>query len=388
MSSRDPVRAYWASFIALGFCLNLVGPALTTLRHQVGVGVGAISVLFAVQSVGYMAGSLAGGRLYDRGHGHLILASSLLLVAATLLVVPYTSSLVAMAAVFAVMGIGGGGIDVGGNTLLAWSRTEGLGPAMNALHLCFGIGALACPLVVGWAVGGDTGDLHRASWILAVAPVVAAAYVMACPAPHVPSHPTEVPGEATARTPTALLLVAGFFALYVGVEVGFGGWVHTYGESVGIGSAGRAAWLTSLFWGGFTGGRIVAIAVTRRISVAAMLLGTSIGVVGLMVVLVIANGSTVVLWPASALLGFALAPQFPSMMALADERLRLTGSATAWFVSAAGVGGLTLPWFIGQLLDHFGAGAMPITVLVGSVILLGWVVMVERRLSRLAVIVR
>ena len=48
-----------------------------------------------------------------------------------------------------------------------------------------------------------------------------------------------------------------FFLLYVGVELGFAGWIFTYGEEMGIGGARGPALLTALFWIGFTGGRLL-----------------------------------------------------------------------------------------------------------------------------------
>ena len=65
-----PVRLYLLGFAMLGFTLGLIGPALSHLREQVGTDDSGIALLFVGQSVGYIAGSLIGGRRLDGGHGH------------------------------------------------------------------------------------------------------------------------------------------------------------------------------------------------------------------------------------------------------------------------------------------------------------------------------
>ncbi len=50
-----------------------------------------------------------------------------------------------------------------------------------------------------------------------------------------------------------------FFFLYVGAEVGFGGWIFTYAVALDLGSETAAAYLTSAFWGALTFGRLLTI---------------------------------------------------------------------------------------------------------------------------------
>jgi hypothetical protein len=66
-----------------------------------------------------------------------------------------------------------------------------------------------------------------------------------------PRAPVVKREEQTDTTVGLLALAAMFFVLYVGLEVGFGGWIHTYGEEIDFSPAG-ATWLTALFWTSFT----------------------------------------------------------------------------------------------------------------------------------------
>mgnify|MGYP003398823061 CR=1 FL=1 len=67
----NSVRLYLASFLVVGMSLSVLGPALTELRDKSGADIGGIGVLFMGQSLGYVCGSILGGRLYDRFDGEI-----------------------------------------------------------------------------------------------------------------------------------------------------------------------------------------------------------------------------------------------------------------------------------------------------------------------------
>ena len=48
---------------------------------------------------------------------------------------------------------------------------------------------------------------------------------------------------------------------------------------------------------------------------------------------------------------------------LAGEHMRVTGAMTGWFLAGASLGGMSLPWGIGQAFVGIGARAMPVLVL-------------------------
>ncbi|MGB1610140.1 MAG: MFS transporter, partial [Ilumatobacteraceae bacterium] len=93
---RRPVPLYLASFVVIGLSLTLLGPALSELRERSDSGIAEIGVLFVAQSLGYIIGAFGGGRLLDRFDGHRVYAVFMALLAASLLLVPVFSSLVAL----------------------------------------------------------------------------------------------------------------------------------------------------------------------------------------------------------------------------------------------------------------------------------------------------
>jgi FHS family Na+ dependent glucose MFS transporter 1 len=379
VTGRDPGFAYLASFVVLGLVLTFLGPVLSTLRDQVGVSTATISVLFGAQSLGYLAGAIIGGKLYDLGLGHRLMAGSLVGAAAAFLVIAMAGSLGVLILFFVLLGLSGSVMDVGGNTLLVWTRGAGVGPMINALHFMFAVGALACPLLVNRSLAW-TGDLGPAAWIAAAAAVVVAIVVLRRDEPAPGAH-EEAEGRAPAP-PSLLLVISIFFVLYVGVELGFSGWVYTYAEDLDIGGSNGPAWLTATFWAFFAFGRLVGIPLAAVVPPRPMLLGACTLTVVSAALLVLVAGTGSLVWVATALLGIGLAPQFATMIAFAERHVAITGIATSWFISAVAIGGFVLPWLIGQLFDRAGSSALPTAVLLSAAATLVWSVVVARMFTR------
>lgn len=358
LSRRDapelqlPVAGYLLSFFVVGLSLSVLGPALSELRDRADTDLGGIGVLFVGQACGYIVGSLLAGRLFDRFDGHRVYAASLASLAVGMVLIPSLDTLPTLFATFVMVGVGAGSVDVGANTLLIWQLGAGVGRSMNVLHLCFGIGALMAPLVVH--IGLDV-----AGYLATVLCVVFAALVLSTPAP---TPPTAARTEHADTTRPMLIVLSVFFLLYVGLEAGFAGWVHTYGEEIEFSDL-AATWLTTAFWIGFTTGRVLASALGQRVrpkSLLAASCGLTVVAAG---VLVAGDGRTAPVWVGAVLMGVATAPQFPAMFTYLERRIRMTGTATAWFVGASGVGGLTFPWLIGQWFDASGSAALPWSML-------------------------
>ena len=363
-----PVPLYLSSFVVIGLSLTLLGPALSELRERSGSGIGEIGVLFAAQSLGYIVGALAGGRLFDRFDGHRVYAAFMALIAASLLLVPVFSSLIALFIVFVVLGATTSVIDVGANALIIWHLGSEVGRSMNLLHLCFGLGALSAPLVVGI-------NLELATTAGAIAAGATAVWALAVPAPRAPTVDRE---EQTAVTNGLLFVAATFFFMYVGLEVGFAGWIHTYGEELDF-SARGATWLTATFWIAFTAGRLISAAVVNFVRPKVVLIVSCLAALLVAAAMVVADGALAAVWLGAAVMGLATAPQFPVMFAYLERRVRLTGSATAWFIGAAGLGGLVFPYLIGIVFDSIGARALPLASLVLALATLGAFANVNRR---------
>jgi FHS family Na+ dependent glucose MFS transporter 1 len=313
--------------------------------------IGEISLLFAVRPLGYLIGSVQSGLLYDRYRGHPILSAALIACAVLMTLVPLTTLLGLLIVIFLCLGVAEGLLDVGGNTLLVWVHGERVGPYMNGLHFCFGAGALLAPIVVAQVVLGGWPSLW-AYWVLAALFVPPVLVLLRFPSPAV-QHSAET-DKVVLINYRLVLLIALFFMLYTGAEVGFGGWVFSYAAALELTDPATAAYLTSAFWGALTAGRLLAIPLAARLRPRTMLLGDLLGCLISVGGMVVWSHSLTALWLGAIGLGLSMASVFPTTLSFAARRMRTTGKVTSWFLVGASVGVTLLPWLIGQLFGTIG----------------------------------
>jgi FHS family Na+ dependent glucose MFS transporter 1 len=75
-------------------------------------------------------------------------------------------------------------------------------------------------------------------------------------------------------------------------------------------------------------------------------------------------GSAVMVWVCAVGAGFSMASTFPTLLTFAERRLTITGQITSFFFVGASLGGITLPWLIGQLFERIGPWVTMATILV------------------------
>ena len=352
--------AYYAMFIALGLAVAALGPTLPGLAKNTGSTLSAISILFTMQALGSLVGSLSSGHWYDRAPAHLFLAGAVIVLALMLTLIPLMTALVALALIVFVVGMAGSAIDVGGNTMLVWLFKDGVGPYMNALHFFFGVGALLSPLVIARVIawgGGITG----AYWLLALLLLPAVLLLVRSPSPTIPFQKD---GDSATKPRWLLVfLIAAMFFFFVGAELSYGGWIYTYAFSLDLATATTAGYLTSLFWGSLTLGRLVNIPVAARVRPRYMLMADIAGLVISLLLLLLWPASTAILWVATFGMGFSMASAFATLMGLGGHHIDVTGRITSLLLVGGSLGSMTVPWLIGQFFEPYGAQSMVLLVL-------------------------
>lgn len=352
---------YFAAFVGLGLVSASLGPTLPALAEQTRSRLSEISLLFAARSLGYLVGSLLGGQLYDRVPGHPVMATGLLLMAAMMGLAPLVPLLWILTAAILVLGLAEGALDVGGNTLLVWVHREKVAPYMNGLHFFFGLGAFLSPLIIAQVMLGGS-NIVRAYWTLAALVLPGAFWLLRLSSPAAP--PSAVAGPPGQGGGNSLGLIVIFFFLYAGAEVGFGGWIYSYAVALRLSSEATAAYLTSAFWGSLTAGRLLAIPLAVRFSSRSVLLGDLIGCLASLGILMLGPTSLEATWVGICGVGLSMASIFPAMLSLVQGRMRITGRVTGWFFVGASVGGMTLPWVIGQFFESVGPRATIVILLI------------------------
>jgi FHS family Na+ dependent glucose MFS transporter 1 len=345
VNSITATASYFLAFILLGLTTAVTGPTLPALANQTSSRIDQISLIFVTASFGYLLGSMIGGRTYDRIPGHRLISLALVVLAIFVALVPIVPALWSLAVVVLILGFTQGVIDVGGNTLLMWIHGSGVGPYMNGLHFFFGVGALISPIVVAQVVR-LTGEINWIYWLYGLFALPLSIWIWFLPSPS-PSEKTSL--ESAKPTYFIIVfLVSLFFFLYVGAEIGYGNWIFTYTTTLELGTPISAAYLTSAFWGFFTLGRLAGIPISTRVGSNKILFADLIGCLLSLGLIIIGANSTNVLWFGTIALGLSMASIFPTMMTLAEEKMHITGSVTGWFLVGTGLGGMFLPWLIGQ----------------------------------------
>jgi len=342
---------YFAAFVALGLTTGSLGPTLPNLAEHTHVGLSAISYVFTARSVGYLLGSVRGGKLLDRRPGNPVMAAMLLTMSIMMVLVPLASRLWLLLIAMFILGAAEAGLDVGANTLLAWVHGNRVAPFMNAMHSFFGIGALLAPIVVAQSALLNYPTSHS-YFVLALLLLPVAAFTLRSPGP-VAATPNKLDEPATTNR-RLVFLIAAFLFLYVGAEVGFAGWIFTYTIELKLSSAMTAAYVASLFWGSLTLGRLLTIPVAARFQPRTILMSSLAGCLLSLAVMLLRSSSFAAILVGTTGLGLSMASIFPTTLSFAGKRMKMTGRVTGWFVFGASAGSMLIPLGIGQAFQSVG----------------------------------
>ena len=250
--------AYYASFAALGISMASLGPTVPMLATSTGTSLGTIGVLFTARSLGSLLGSVWGGRIYDHLRGNRIMAAAIVAIAALTALTPSAPGLWLLTFILFLTGAVQGILNIGGNTLLVWLHGRSVGPFMNGLHFFYGVGTFLAPVIFAQAMLRENNLLWTYLFLaVLILPSAAMAFL-----PSPPPPVTNRAGDNNRLDPLMITLIALIFGLYSGAALAYGGWIYTYALEFRITDAIDAAYLTSVFWGALTVGRLAAIPLT------------------------------------------------------------------------------------------------------------------------------
>jgi FHS family glucose/mannose:H+ symporter-like MFS transporter len=345
-----------AGLLLVGWSSLLLPSMVRSIESTFGQTDAGIGTYFFVNSLAYVAGSMGGGFLTERLGRRVVLSVAALLLAAGLTMLGTVSSWELMILAAVPLGIGGGALDGGPNGLFLDLYPASRGRALNLLHLCFSLGALASPLVAGRLVeaGVPWQSIFVGTALVALPMAVLLAVVPMPSGRHKRVPAAEAGGGATRiglAWPMVGLAVA--IACYVAAEIGVSNWLVRFLESATVGLATAAL---SLFWGSLALGRLASARWSDRFdharfaSVAAV--GSAFALLG--AVVVPSLELSIVLF---AVAGFAFGPVYPLIMAVAGDRYPTRSAAVSGFLSGCAViGSIAYPPLMGFMSVTIGLG--------------------------------
>ncbi len=350
-----PAAAAYASHLLFGIVMALLGAILPTLSTRIGFDLAQAGRLFLVMNSCLLLSSLGLGPLMDRFGMKPPLVVGSLLAGAGLAVVALARDYETLAWGTAVLGLGGGALNTGGNTLVAdlHQAQEARSAALNRLGVFFGIGALLIPLAIGLLLqAAELGSILLAGAVLCAA-VALHNVLVPLPPPkrqrHVPLARRRAPRARAvrARLRGAALLpvrqrvrVRRLRVLVPGARdrpLRAGGVVGAHGV-LGRADAGAARAEPR----GSTRERLRLLVVCALASAA----GTT---------LLASSRHPAVAVLAVAWMGAFLAGIFPTALGIVGARYpAFTGTVFGLLITAALTGGMLLPWLTGLIGEAHG----------------------------------
>lgn len=382
---RSSVVVAYVAFVLTGVSASVGAVVVPAQMADYDVTRKAIGLTFFTFSAAFfVAGATTGWLMARVGPRTALLVGSGAYVVGALAMASRPSFAV-LVAVQLVVGYGTGIVE---SVLNAYLAELPRGAArLNLLHAFFGVGALLGPVLASWLV-------VRTSWtvvwlLLAVTAVpVAVAYALTYPGttppavreddggvplPAVPAGAADAPGVApvaeggdgrllaAALRDRGVVLAAIFLTVYVGVEMSVGTWgVNYLTDHRGLAGTLAGASLSG-FWLGLTVGRFVISPITTAFGwTLARTTTVCLGGVVVAGVLVAVAPVDPVAVAGLALLGFFLAPLFPTAIAVVPRLTtpRLVPTAVGLLNAVSVIGGSALPWLAGTLGDAAGIGTL------------------------------
>jgi fucose permease len=293
------------------------------------------------QAIGLMVGSFCIGPLMDIQGVKLGLLAGLALVAVALLGLKTAKGYGPVAAFMLILGMGGGAVVVGANGLPPAIHLGSLSTAgvFNLLNLFFGLGGLVTPLVAARLFANNSSRLLLFAATIASGTLAFSAITeMPPPSGKMAFDPSQV--GALMGQPTLLLLMLTLF-LYVACEVGVWNWLVRHLIAQGVPEAKALTVLSLGFALGLLLGRVAVSPVLTSVTPEVVLVGAAVLMaVTTYVMLQSANPSAA--WVMVFFAGVAMAPVFPTALAVTSARFTANAATATGIAVTAGWFGLVV----------------------------------------------
>ncbi|MBI5085043.1 MAG: MFS transporter [Acidobacteria bacterium] len=329
------IAAVLAIFV-YGMIAAMLGTILPDLSKKFSLSPKQNGTIAMGQAIGLMIGSFLAGPLMDMQGVKAGLLLGLALVAAALLGLKTSKGYLMVAAFMVMLGIGGGAIVNGANGLPPFIKLEALTTAgmFNVLNLFFGLGGLVTPLVAARLFQNNSSKL-----LLFAATITAATLAMSVvtemPAPSGKvAFDTSAVGSLIGQP--ALLLLSLTLFLYVACEVGVWNWLVRHLIAQGVAESKALTILSLGFALGLLVGRVAVSPVLSSVAPERVLVGAAL-LMAVTTYMVLRSSSPSAAQGLVFLAGIAMAPVFPTTLAIVSARF--TGMAA----TATGIA-LTAGW--------------------------------------------
>jgi fucose permease len=332
------ITAAILAIFVYGIIAAMLGTILPDLSKRFNLTPKQNGNIAMAQAIGLMVGSFFVGPLMDVQGMKTGLLLGLALIAIALFGLRVAGGYAVIAGLMFLLGTGGGAIVVGANGLPPYIHVSDLSTAgvFNLLNLFFGLGGLVTPLIAARLFQNNVPRLLLFACSLAGLTLVVHALTAMPPPKGEVTFQVSAVGELLGKG--ELLLLALFLFLYVSCEVGVWNWLARHLIAQGVPEAKALTILSLGFALGLLLGRVAVSPVLSKLAPEQVLLGAA----ALMLVttfLMLQSGNPNVAWVLVFLGGVAMAPVFPTTLAVVSAKFsQMAATATGIAVTAGWFG--------------------------------------------------
>ncbi len=324
-----------AAILAI-FVYGVIAAMLGTIMPTFQLSMEQNGNIALAQALGLVIASISVGPLIDTRGKKTALVGGLALISIALFALPSAQGYGQLMGMLFILGLGGGIIVTGANALASDVNESRRASTLNFLNLFFGLGGLATPFLAANLLSGDAKKLCYLAAVLTVVTLGVNIVAKIPPPSGERSFKLSEVGILLGRP--ALYLFALFLFLYVACEVGVWNWLAKHLIAQGIPES-RALNILSLgFALGLLIGRVVVSRVLIKVPAATVTLAASVLMAITTYVMLMSNDPTMA-WVAVFCAGLAMAPVFPTTLAMvADAFPRGTATAMGIVITCGWVG--------------------------------------------------
>ena len=327
------------AILVYGMIAAMLGTILPDLSDRFHLTPSQNGTIATAQALGLMIASLAVGPLLDTQGDKIGLILGLVFIAISLFVLPRAKGYGSIAFLMFLLGVGGGIVVTGANALANGAAGAHGATVLNLVNLFFGLGGLMTPFI--------SANVFNRNWVR-LCYTVAALTIVTIAVQAATAMPAPAPGSGFVLTQAApilgkpqLFLLGFLLFLYVSCEVGVWNWLARHLIAQGIPES-RALNILSLgFALGLLVGRVAVSPILIHISPLRVLLAASVAMAITTFLMLQTNKPGA----AAALVfvaGLAMAPVFPTTLAVTGARFPSFPGTAIGFVITCGWAGLAV----------------------------------------------
>ena len=358
------------------FVYGIIAAMLGTIMPTFALSAEQKGTVALAQALGLVVSSIAAGPLIDLRGKKTALVLGLSLTTVSLLLLTQVDTFGAVGGLFFLLGVGGGMIVTAGNALANDIDAARRAPVLNIINLFFGLGGMLTPLIAANLLNDDrVSILYFAAGLAAITLLVEILTRMPKPSGTVTFKASEA--KLVLARPTLYLLALMLF-FYVACEVGMWNWLKQYliTQSIDAKTAGNI--LSLGFALALLIGRIVVSPILLRVSSINVTLFSAV-CMAIATFAMLRTTSATGAWIAVFCAGLAMAPVFPTTLALVGDAFpNMTASAMGIVITCGWIGLAVSSPIIGYVAgadnSHLGTALLIIPVFAAAMIVVNLLV--------------